>query len=148
MDAVKQINNALLSRIQLVLPDHKELDFSYFPQTNNFYNNFKRYGTTIGSANSTPTITKALSFTQIFSVILTDAYKGTDHDESDLKIKIFDLHDRLSNVLKDLYWTNLGLPNLVYQVAPLSIDAPFIVEAQQLIILTSSLNIQYRLDLI
>jgi len=148
MDAVKKISDGLISRMKVVLPDHKELDFSYFPQANNFYNNFQRFGVTVGFSSSTPTITKALSFTHVFNVILTDAFKVTDHDESDLKLKVFDLHDRLSNVLKDLYWTNIGLPDLVFQVAPLSIDAPLIVEESQLVILSSSLSVQYRLDLI
>jgi len=148
MKSVEEISNALKARIKVVLPDHKELDFSYFPEKNNFYNNFLRYGVTVSAANSTATITKALSFNHDFKVILTDCYKATDEDELDLTTRIYNIQDRMSDILKNVYWTNLGLINLVFQVTPIAIEAPLIIEPQQLIILTASLNVNYRLNLI
>jgi len=148
MKAVEQISDAIKSRIKAIFPDYKELDFSYFPEKNNFYNNFLRFGVTVAAASSTATITKSLSFNHDFKILLTDCYKATDEDEIDLTTKIFNVQDRMNDILKDLYRTNLGLINLVFQVTPLGIEAPLIVEQQQLIILTSSLNVTYRLDLI
>jgi len=148
MRSVEQISDAIKARIKVILADHKELDFSYFPEKNNFYNNFLRYGVTVGLASSTATITKSLSYNHDFKIILTDCYKATDEDEIDLTTKIFNVQDRMSDILKDLYRTNLGLINLVFQVTPLSIEAPLIIESQQVLILTSSLNVTYRLDLI
>ena len=146
-DIVKQISDALNVRIQTTLPDYKPLDYAYSPEKNQFYGNTKRFGVTVDAGSSIPTITKAVTISQIFNVVLTNDYTAHD-DESDLNTQIFTLHDALNSIYIDVFNTKLGLPNSVYRVSPLSFTTPLIVEEQSLIILILSLEIEYRTLLI
>ena len=144
MRASQDIIEAINNRLSVLLPTHKPLDYNYLVEKNSFHVNDNRYGVSVGDATKIDTVTCAFTITQSFNIILTANYSSVDQDDKALINSIFKLEDYITMILSDLYKNKIGLPNLILQVNPIGIDSPLIIESSQLVILSSTIGIQYR----
>jgi hypothetical protein len=144
MTGAKDIIDAINSRLAILLPTHRPLDYNYLVEKNSFHANDDRYGSSVGEATKIDTVTCAFSITQRFNILLTSNYSSVDQDDKTLMTAILKLEDNMTTILSDLYKNKIGLPNLILQVNPIGIDSPLIIESSQLVILNGSIGIQYR----
>ena len=145
---VKDIRDALLVRIQTVLPDYEPLDYVYDTTKNNFYNNAKKFGVAIGSATNNPTTTKSITLLGVFTVVLTTDYMTNDNSDADLQDAILVLQDAISEVYLDVVNTKIGIPDIVYDIQVETIATPLIFEEAKVVQLDMDLSIIYRQSLL
>ena len=84
---VKDIKEAMESRLAIVLSTSKPLDYVIDIEKNNFTNDKDRFGINPGAATPSVSITKAYTLAQKFEIVLVTDFVN-DHDDSKQDDKI------------------------------------------------------------
>jgi hypothetical protein len=143
-NCVEQIVNSLGTIIGATLTDYSESCHAYDPLKNDFHNNDKQYGVTVGSNSASISITKAYTIDQSINVVLTHGYDNGSEDDKDLRDKVLLLHNNMDDILKASFQQKLGLPNLVLNVILTGYEEPEIDEENKIVVLRMELQVTYR----
>ena len=138
---VKDIKEAMESRLAIVLSTSKPLDYVIDIEKNNFTNDKDRFGINPGAATPSVSITKAYTLAQKFEIVLVTDFVN-DHDDSKQDDKILVLYDRMHEMFIDLFQSRIGLNGIV-----MNVNEPEIAEPEYLkstAILRGTLTVTYR----
>jgi len=147
---VEQINDSLTSEIATALgATYSELDFIWDVSKNRFNQNEKRYGVRPMAMESTNQINKKYSVDQGFEVIVTTDYYNREDDESQ-RAAVFEVYDQMDIIIKNIHKKKAGLPSLVFNTMPFSVDEIEFLEddGSTVAVLRAQFIINYRADLV
>lgn len=144
---VEQIETSLTSLVATAVPSYAELDHIYDIQQNNLNNNTDRYGVAVGSLVSSPDIIKYSTVDHTFQVVLTQGFISSQDDDTRIRTAINELHDKMDEILKDVYNKKAGLPALVLVVTLDSMSEPEILE-DNVVALRMDLVVKYRRSIV
>ena len=114
---------------------------------NNFNANNNRYGVLVGSSSQSDTVTKHVTMSQSFTMVITKAYIDDGVSDTDSQSKQQEIQDLVLDVFKDLYNTKAGVPLIFLNITDLSVGEPEIVNESEFLAIRASFNILYRFSL-
>jgi len=106
----------------------------------------KNFCTRVGSASTTDGTNRAVTFDHDIEVILSQKWlPKRGQGDSDLREKISDISEDLETVYKELYKRPFALDSAaLLLIAPLDLSEPDIDEDNNLVSITLTLNVKYR----
>ncbi len=145
---ITDIVNALDAQIASEVPTWKELPYKIDVEKNNYINQSDRYGTRALAQFQTDSVTKFLTFSGSFEVVLTQGWQQSSiQDQSKLDAGL-----ALRELMLDLFIRFVnnkgGLPGTVLNITDLSQGEIEYLNEDKVAILRSTMNITYRLSLI
>lgn len=144
MNIVEQINDGISTRMATVLGGtFSELNFLIDIEKNNFKSNSRRYGCRPLAGSSTSGITNHYTLDQEFEVFLSHEYIVNPSNDQDLRDQTFFLYDKYDELLKDLFTSKAGLPNIILNIDSISLSEPD-YSVKDLVILRGQFNVKYR----
>ena len=146
---VNEIKAGILESLDRVLgSEWSELPFVVNVEKNNFNSNNNRYGVLVQASFETDSVTKFVTVTQSFEVVLTKAYIDDGIGDQDRQEKSVELQDLVLTVYKDLINTKANRPAVVMNIDNISNSASEYLEESQVVIQRASFNVLYRCSLI
>lgn len=146
---INDLLESIKTRVSTVLgPDFRELPFVIDVSQNNFKQNHNRYGVVPAASFETDSVTKFVTMTHSFDMVLTKAYIDDGIGDSDKRAKRTQLQDLYLDIYKDLVNTKAGIPSIVMNITDLSIDDAVYLEDEKIVVMNASFNVLYRFTLI
>lgn len=146
---VQDIKDSLVTRIQAVLgANYKELSYTRDVSLNTLRQSQKRYGVRALGSTQVPGVTKHLTHIQTFEVVLTEGYVDTGSNDGKQREKEHLMFEHMHEIHHDLINTRGGLPNTILNIQRLDITEPEVLEDEKVVVLKSSVEIEYRISLI
>lgn len=149
LDLMNDITTAMKSEIAAELgASYKELAYVENVQKNNFRTGNDRYGVRALQGAQVPGVTKNITITQEYEVVLTKGYIESSVDDTLQVSKSYDNRENLLDIYKRLVNNRAGLPSVVLNVFDLIIGEPEYLEQDKIVIQRATMNITYRFTLI
>lgn len=143
------ISNAIKTAINSVMGvEYKEMAYSNDVSLNSFKNCQTQFTVQARDVFQVDSVTKHLTFSQTFGVVLTKGYCGGDLTDEESVATSFELRQKMLELYVHLVNTKAGLPSRVMNVVELSMDTPEYLFDEKVTVLRGSFNIIYRLTLI
>ena len=145
-DLTKQIRDNFESLIQTTLgSEWKVLENKYNLENNNFVNQTKRYGVTIGSgADPGEGVLKHYTIDRNFQLTLLQKHIEKINNDSSVEDAIDALEDALDDIAKAAFNNKLGVPSIVLNVTFDSVEAPDITTIENVTIIVATFIVKYR----
>lgn len=148
-DVIRDIVNAINSEILAELgSSYAVLPYLENVEKNNTNTNHDRYGTRALGASQLPGVTKYVTFTQSFEVVLTKGYAETSIDDNNQVSASLDNRANMLDIYKRLVNNKAGLPLVVLNVFGLDIDEPEYITESKVAIQRARMDVTYRFSLI
>ncbi len=142
---VEQIADSMESQIALVIDGaYAELDYKFDVSKNDFFNNKQRYGVIPQGGATALSITKVYTVDQSFEVILTHDYINVNKTDEDQRRVTYELFDQLDEILKQLFRSKAGLPNVILNIGEFTISDVEFKEEESLAVVRCQLLVTYR----
>lgn len=148
-DVVRDVITGMLSEISLELGSgYEELPYMNDVSMNNFNANHNRYGVRGGALTETDTVTKVITVTQSFDVVLTKAYADDGISDENARSEWLDLQALMLDIYKRLINNKAGVPASIIDIQDLVWGEPQYISGEKVVALTASMNVRYRFSLI
>lgn len=145
----EDIVDAMKSEILAELGNsYKELAYVENIEKNSFRTGNDRYGVRALVANQVPGVTRNVTLTQQFEIILTKGYVESSIDDTAQVGKSYDNRENLLDIYKRLVNNRVGLPGTVLNVFDLVMGEPEYLVDDKVVIQRATMNITYRFSLI
>jgi hypothetical protein len=138
------ITSAIKGRVAAVLTTYSELGYATDLKKNSFKGNFSRYGVLPLGSQEVSSVTRYVTLSQQFELILTDGFINTPMSDAQQQSKTIALQDLAFSVYKDLIATKCGAPATVIQVNSFQSSAPEYLTDDKVVIQKSTFNVTYR----
>lgn len=147
---VSDIVDAMNVEISGVLgSSFKELQFIVDVERNNFRQNNNRYGVLHGAASQLEGVTRNLTFSQVFTVVLTTGYQESALSDEYARDESMRLYGEMLEIHQVLVREKAGAPAVVINVAnTIDIEDPEYLDDEKVTVLRANVEILYRYDLI
>jgi hypothetical protein len=145
MSVVNDLMSKLLVKVEVLLPQYKQMPYVYDLELNDRLAD-KNFGVRLGSATTTDGTNKSVTFDHSIEVILSQKWLPKRGDgDSDLRQKISDISGDLETVYKELYKRPFALNSAALLIiAPLDLSAPEVDNDNNLVSITLTLSVKYR----
>ena len=143
--SVTNIISAFETRMEAVT-GYKKLSYVYDLSKNNWNMVRDAYGVRPLDATETESVTKRLTYTHSFEVVLTKGYVDSKVSDEALRVAAAELQDLIHSMFVDFERTRLGIPGTVLNVVNLSINSPEVYDAEKVVALTATVNVLYRYE--
>lgn len=127
---------------------YSELPYGLDVAKNNFNNNHNRYSVVPGASTETASVTKFVTMSQNFEIVLSKAYIDDGISDSDKQQAAIDAQDLVFDIYKSLVNTKAGVPSRVINITDLNINLPEFIDDQKVVIVRASFNVLNRFTLI
>lgn len=145
MSAISEILDLVEDKVATLLPDYKAMPFVYELDLNDRLAS-KNYGVRLGSASTIAGTNHAATFDHAVEIDLTQRYepkKATG--DSDLRAKISLISSDIETLYKEFYRRPGSLTSAsLLVIAPVDLSAPNIDNNNNLITITLTLSVKYR----
>ena len=149
LDLMRDITNALKSEVSTVLgADYRELAYLEDVAKNSFRSSNDRYGVRALGGLQIPGVTKNVTLTQQFEIVLTKGYTESNIDDEPQVTKSYDNRENLLDIYKELVNNRGGLPGTILNIFDLAISEPEFLEDDKVAIQRATFNVTYRYSLI
>lgn len=128
--------------------EYKEMAYSNDIGLNSFKNCDTQFTVQAKEVLQRDTVTKHLTFTQTFGVVLSKGYGGGDLTDSESVAVSFELRQKMYELYVHLVNTKAGLTSIVINITDLNMDTPEYLFDEKVTVLRGNFNIVYRLTLI
>lgn len=128
--------------------EYKEMAYSNDISLNSFRNCQTQFAVQARDLFQTESVTKFLTFSQTFGVVLTKGYGGGELTDEESVEASFELRQKMLELYVHLVNTKAGLPSRVMNVVDLSMDTPEYLFDEKVTVLRGTFNVIYRLTLI
>jgi hypothetical protein len=145
MSILGDIVDKIEDKINSLLPTYKPFPFVYDYELNDRIND-KNYGIRLGTGESISGMTNAVTMDQNVEVFLTQRYSPKKaQGDMDLRVKISDISGDLETLYKELYRRPMAITSAsLLIIAPLDLSAPEIDNDNNLVTITLTLSVKYR----
>lgn len=145
MSVLNDLTDKLNDKVEALLPDYKPMPYVYNLELNDRLAD-KNYGIRVGSATTTDGTNRAVTFDHDVEVILSQKWlPKRGEGDSDLRQKINDISGDLETVYKELYKRPFALNSAsLLIIAPLDLSAPEVDNDNNLVSITLTLSVKYR----
>ena len=142
---VEQINDAVKTQVSTTLGGtFSELPYTFDVSKNNIRDFVKGFGVRPVNAIRASTVTKVYTADQEFEIILTDKFANRSNDANQ-KAVVFDLFDKMDDILVQLFLSKGGLAAIIYNIDPFTIDEPeFLDEQNSIVVQRMRITVKYR----
>lgn len=148
-DVIRDITNAMNAEILAELgSSYKTLAYLEDIDKNNFLSNHNRFGTRALGATQIPGVTKYVTLTQTFEVVLTKGYNENSIDDEAQRDAALDNRANLLDIYKRLVNNHAGLPLVVVNIFGLDLADPEYIEGSKVAIQRARMDVTYRFSLI
>lgn len=145
----KQLSDSIKLAVNSVMgAEYKEMAYSNDISLNSFKNCTTQFAVQAREVFETSSVTKHLTYSQSFGVVLSKGYCGGDLTDAESVAVSFELREMLHELYVHLVNTKAGLPSRVMNVVGLSMDTPEYLFDEKVTVLRGTFNIIYRLTLI
>lgn len=149
LDLMRDITTALKSEISAELgSDYRELDYLEDVAKNSFRSGNDRYGVRALGGIQEPGVTKMVTITQQYEIVLTKGYTESNIDDDPQVSKSYDNRENLLDIYKRLVNNRGGLPGTIINITDLTISEPEFLVDDKIAIQRATLSITYRYSLI
>lgn len=143
------IKDAMLTEVAAELgASWKQLAYVEDIAKNSFRTSSERYGVRALAASEVPGVTKFMTFSQSFEVVLTKGYVESSIDDSEQVTKSYEIRALILDIFKRMVNNKAGDASSVMQVSDLAIDEPEYLVDDKVVIQRATMNITYRLTLL
>jgi hypothetical protein len=145
MSAVSEIVEKIEGKIVELLPSYKQLPYAYSIELNDRLAD-KNFAVKIGSATTTDGTNRAVTFDHEIDVLLSQKWlPKRGQGDSDLRDKISQISSDLETVYKELYKRPMAVESAsLLIIAPLDLSAPDIDNDNNIVSITLTLSVKYR----
>lgn len=145
MSALSELVTLIENKVQTLLPTYKPFPFVYQIEFNERLAN-KNYGVRVGTGNSTNGTNLSVTIDQNVEVILSQRFEPKKSiGDKDLRDKIGTLSDDIETIYKELYRRPGSLASAsLLVIAPLDLSEPDIDNDNNLVTITLTLAVKYR----
>jgi hypothetical protein len=116
------ILNAIDSRMAVLLPNHKRLDYSYELEKNSTRSD-DSWGAGAGSSDWTTGVTKSVTLDSNFFVVIGNKFTNRSNDNGEIAA-LKEVYDNIETVFLDFASSKLGISSTVLVVESLTLDEP------------------------
>jgi hypothetical protein len=145
MAVISELLDLVEDKVQALLPTYKPMPFTYDIELNDRINN-KNYGVRLGSASSTPGLNRCVTIDHNVEIDLTQRWEPKKSiGDKHLRDCIKDISNDLETIYKELYRRPGSLSSAtLLLIAPLDLSAPTIDNDNNLVTITLTLSVKYR----
>lgn len=148
-DIIRDISEGIQTEMQAELGvTYKPLAYVEDVQKNSFRTSSERFGVRALLGGQIPGVTKYVTITQSFEIVLSKQYQESMVDDSEQVSKAYDNRENLLAIYKRLVNNKCGRPDLVMNVYELSVSEPEYLVEDKVAIQRATMNVTYRLTLI
>lgn len=127
---------------------YKKLAYLENIEKNNYRTNKERYGVRALVSSEVPGVTKFVTYTQPFEIVLSKGYYQSNVDDSEQIQSGLDNRALILDIYKEAVNTKAGLPSVVMNITDLIIELPEYIEEEKVAVQRATMNITYRLTLL
>ena len=128
--------------------EYAELPYKTDVSKNNFNTNNNRYGVLANASLQVDSVTRFVTMSQAYEVVLTKAYADDGISDDDKQAQTSDAQDLVYDIYKSLVNTKAGIPSVVINITDLSIEVPEYLTEEKVVVIRASFNVLYRFTLI
>jgi hypothetical protein len=145
MAVVSDLVTYLEGKVETLVPGYIKFPFCYSLEDNTSQAN-KNYAVNVGSANSTSGLNGYITVDHSFEVKLAQKFiQKKGEGDSDLRAKIATVSTDIETLYKSLYRRPGGIASAaLLLISPVDVSAPDIDNDNNLVTLTLTLNVKYR----
>lgn len=148
-DLMQQIRGSMETEALVVLgSSYQKLAYLENIQKNSFRTGNDRYGVRALDALQNPGVTKQVTLTQTFELILTKGYVESAVSDNNQVSKSYELRALMLEIYKHFINTKAGLPGIVLNVNNLNVASPEYLEDDKLVIQRATMEVIFRYSLI
>jgi hypothetical protein len=147
-DVVETILDAMNTEVASELTDFTELAYKIEIERNSYRQNDSRYGIIPGQVSQLAGTNQYVQVEQTFEVVLTKSFARADINDEQQLGKAIDLYENMYSVYKRLVTTKAGAPQYVALITGLDIQNPQYLNEEKVVVLRSTLRINYRFSLV
>ena len=141
---VQLITEGILSQMATTLDSSwQALDYFYRPDKNHKRTKKKGYGCYPSGASSEDGLNRFYTMNMGFNLMLMNEYGHRTASTNNMAVTYL-LHDKMDEIIKQLYLTKISLSATVIIVDGVSFDEPEILDQEHSIILNAAINVKYR----
>lgn len=149
IDSIRDIRDAMESEIAAELgASYKKLAYLNDVEKNSFRTNNDRYGVQALALGEGDSVTKFVTFTQSFEVVLTKGYHESNIDDTEQLERSLDNRENLLCIYKRLVNNRAGLPSIVLNIQNLQASEPEYLEDSKVAVQRATVDITFRFSLI
>jgi len=149
MTVITDIVDAILAEVQAELgATYKELPYLENVEQNNFRGNNDRFGVRPLGALQLPGVTKFVTLSQTFEIVLSKGYIESSLDDDNKVVKSLDNRALMLDIYKRLVNNRAGLPLVVLNLTDLALAEPEFIDESNVVIQRATMTILYRFSLI
>jgi hypothetical protein len=145
MSVINDLLDKLQDKIEVLVPQYKQMPYAYNLELNDRLAD-KNYTVRVGSATTADGTNRAVTFDHEIEVLLSQKWlPKRGQGDSDLREKISDISGDLETIYKELYKRPFALNSAaLLLIAPLDLSEPSVDNDNNLVTLTLTLNVKYR----
>lgn len=149
LDLTRDITTAIKAEISAELgASYRELAYVENVAKNTFRSGNNRYGVRALGAIQIPGVTKTVTITQDFEIVLTKGFVESNLDDDPQVAMSYDNRENLLDIYKRLVNNRAGLPGTVLNIFDMTISEPEFLEDDKIAIQRANMSITYRFSLI
>jgi hypothetical protein len=146
---VDDIINALLAEVSAELGgSYSQLAYVENVEQNSFRTNNDRYGIRARAASQVPGVTKMVTLTQQFELILTKGYYVSNLDDNNKVSTAQTAIGLVFDIYKRFVVNRGGLPLVILNINNLLVSEPSYLDESKVSVIRATLDITYRYSLI
>ena len=127
---------------------YKKLAYLEDIDKNSFRTNNDRYGVRALSSSEVDSVTKFVTFTQSFEVVLTKGYYESNLDDTEQIERSLDNRENMLCIYKRLVNNRGGLPSVILNIQNLILSEPEFLVDEKVAVQRATIDITYRFSLI
>jgi hypothetical protein len=145
MSVMSELVGLLETKVQALLPDHKPMPYAYNLELNDRLAD-KNFCIRVGSASTVEGTNRAVTIEHQIEVVVSQKWlPKKSSGDLDLRDKINTISDDIEIVYKELYKRPLALNSAALLIiAPLDLSEPEIDNDNNLVSITLTLSVRYR----
>lgn len=148
-DLMNDIRQSMETEALVVLGNsYQKLAYVENVQKNNFRTGNDRYGVRALDALQNPGVTKQVTLTQTFELILTKGYVDSAISDNNQVSKAYELRAKVLEIYKHFINTKAGIPGTVLNINGLNVSSPEYLEDDKLVIQRATMDVTFRYSLI
>ena len=149
LDLMRDITTSLKAEVLSVLgSSYKELDYVEDVAKNSFRTSNDRYGVRALGGLQEPGVTKNVTITQQYEIVLTKGYTESNLNDSPAVTKSYDNRENLLDIYKQIVNNRGGLPGTILNITDLIISEPEFLVNDKVAIQRATISVTYRYSLI
>lgn len=149
LDLMRDIQTALLAEVSAELgSEYQELAYLENIEKNSFRTSNDRFGVRALSSSQIPGVTKNVTFTQRYQIVLTKGYVESSIDDDKQVIASYDLRESMHDIYKRVVNNRGGLPGTILNIFNLTIEEPAYLDDDKVVIIRAEMDVTYRFSLI